>query len=182
MSCDFFSCLSKDEEFEAIDADKSHKLAKKEMHTFIEHHVQLFETLALNLDLDRELCKDIATDVAFNIAGGGGSRELSYNDFKKFKKQYAGITSPGNQEFVFRTVFRVYDKDGNGYLDSDELDSFIDLFFKADSFVRKDDPRLKGMRSEDLKKLIIEKCDSNKDGKFSFEEMRGVIAGGNGVF
>ena len=41
---------------------------------------------------------------------------------------------------------------------------------------------LKGMDNAALKKLITEKCDTNHDGKFSFEEMRGVIAGGNGVF
>jgi Ca2+-binding EF-hand superfamily protein len=144
----------------------------------------LYETLALNLDLEREACKDIATDVAFKLALGehSSSREITNDQFVQFKKKYADITSPGNQEFVLRTVFRVYDKDGNGYLDEAELEGFVDLFFKADSFVRKDDPRLKGMTSEDLKRKITDKCDADKDGKFSFEEMRGVISGGAGVF
>jgi hypothetical protein len=120
--------------------------------------------MALNLDMEKEACKDIATDVAFKLALGekSSSREVTNEQFVQFKKKYAEITSPCNQEFVFRTIFRVYDKDGNGYLDEAELDGFVDLFFKADSFVRKDDPRLKGMTGEDLKRKITEKCDLDK--------------------
>ena len=102
--------------------------------------MQLYETLALNLDIDREKCKEIATEVAYKLAGTN-AQELTSEQFVQFKAQYAEITSPGNQEFVFRTVFRVYDTDGNGLLDSEELDGFVNLFFKADSFVRRDDPR-----------------------------------------
>jgi hypothetical protein len=159
----FSSCATEhDEDFDAADIDRSNTMSKKELAGFIDKHAQLYETLALNLDMDRETCKAIATEVAFKLARcGDNATDLTKPQFVEFKKKYI-LDPKGNQSFVFRTVFRAYDKDGNGYLDSEELDGFVDLFFKADSFVRKDDPRLKDMSGDDLKKLITEKCDTDK--------------------
>ena len=83
----------------------------------------------------------------------------------------------GNQQFVMHTVFSSQDKDRNGYLDAEELDGLANLFFDG-SWLSPGDPRMKHFKDkEHFKKVITEKCDTNKDGKFSYEEIVGVISG-----
>ena len=59
-------------------------------------------------------------------------------------------------------LFATLDKDGNGYLDIDEILSFLS-FFTAETI------------SEEDVSNIISNLDSNDDGKLSFEEIMSVL-------
>merc|ERR1712166_1386958 len=137
---------------------------------------QLYETVQLNLSIEAEHAKDIAAYVAFSLAGGEGSGTITKEQFDGFKKKW--VDNPkGNQQFVMHTVFSSQDKDRNGYLDAEELDGLANLFFDG-SWLSADDPRMKQFKDkEHFKKLITEKCDANMDGKFSYEEIVGVLSG-----
>ena len=167
-------CFKADESFKKHDVDKTGTLDKTKMRSFVSEHGsgQLYQTVQLNLDINEEEAKEIATKVAYELAGGTPMSPISKRQFSSFKENF--VMSPkGNQSYVFRTIFAAYDTDGNGFIDASELDGFADLFFKENSFVRKDDPRMASFRDKEFKKIMFERCDTNKDGKFSFEEIEG---------
>ena len=76
-------------------------------------------------------------------------------------------------EFFHRTVFQVFDQDGNGYLDLEEIDGFLNVFYEAGS-VFAGDARLPPSK-DDLKHKVVTELDANHDGKFEFEEIRPLL-------
>lgn len=147
--------------------------------------------LAVNLNLPEEQCFDIATDVAFQLAKTKKSksardlrksltdttserereptvRELqSFLDFVKKPK--------GEQEFFHRTVFQAFDQDENGYLDLDELDKFLEIFYEADSIFA-NDSRLPP--KEMLKEMVLKEFNTDGDCRLGFQDIRFLISGG----
>lgn len=99
---------------------------------------------------------------------------MSANEFHLFWSEYIG-SPKGQQEFFHRTVFAVFDADGNGYLDPNELDKLLDTFYEAGS-IFKGDARLPKDK-DTLKRIVTERLDVDKDGKLSFEEIRMLISG-----
>ena len=177
-------CTSKDKEFDKYDKDQDGKMDKDELKKYVVEYNngQLWQTVQLNLGLTEYEAQDCATLVAwqlsggFNIATGQDNGGISMGAFTKFKTEY--VEDPaGNQKFMLHTVFSSQDKDGNGYIDAEELDGLATKFFDG-SWLKEGDPRMKNFKDkEHFKRLIHENCDEDKDGKFSFEEMVGVISG-----
>lgn len=141
--------------------------------------------LSVTLNLTEEHCRTIATDVAYQLAKR--KKQKSTADFDSAEREREPtltelqsfldfVKKPkGEQEFFHRTVFRVFDQDGNGYLDSNELDQFLDIFYKAGSMFA-GDVRLPPKQS--LKKQVFAEFDVNGDGKLDFQEIRSIISGG----
>ena len=175
----FGCCLAReDEDFASFDVDCSHTLSKAEMRAYVKQHCAAsWETVKLNLGIDEEVAITVATDVAYGLAGGDDAKEVSNSAFVLLKRDFASIFSPKNQEFTQRCVFRAYDKDNNGTLDAAEFAAFTDVFFDG-TFVKKGDARMaKFDNKEEFKRLVTDKCDTNNNGLFSFEEIDNVIAG-----
>jgi len=130
--------------------------------------------LAVNCNLDENSCKDIASKVAFRLAGTTAAKGMTLQQFHDFRITF--IENPeGSLEFFQRTVFEVFDKDSNGVLDPRELQAFVALFYEADSIFA-GDSRLPADK-EELVRLIRQRFDSNRDGMLSFDELRKVISG-----
>ena len=85
-------------------------------------------------------------------------------------------TPHGEQEFFHRTVFCTYDQDENGYLDADELDGFLDVFYEAGSIFA-GDARLPPSKFL-LKLEVLVSLDTDGDGRLTFPELRSLISGG----
>jgi Ca2+-binding EF-hand superfamily protein len=103
----------------------------------------------------------------------GQKANITTHQFQQFQKKY--VQDPkGSQEFFHRSVYDAFDLDGNGVLDKQETDKFLDTFYMTGSIFEGDD-RLP--EKEELKKLILEKLDVNGDGEFSFDEIRSLISG-----
>jgi Ca2+-binding EF-hand superfamily protein len=181
-------------EFDALDVNVDHHLSEKELHAFVAQHAELWAMLSVNLGLPEERCQKIATDVAFKLACGGAAKSvgaendgsdlaqedgrtshhsMSEDQFVSFKTRI--VDDPkGQQLFFHRTVFAAFDKDGNEYLDSTEVDAFLDVFYEAGS-IFKGDARLP--QKEELAKMVREKLDVDGDGRLTFEEMHSLISG-----
>ncbi|CAB3993570.1 calretinin-like [Paramuricea clavata] len=83
-------------------------------------------------------------------------------------KQFKGNKILSSAEFV--SLFKKYDKDGNGLIETSELDSFLsDLCEELG-----DENQLK-CDIKELKSLVLSKYDVNADGKLSMEEMSKVL-------
>ena len=167
-------------EFESIKSFSSSKknkdLNEDDFGLYIKKHAQLWSMLAVNLGLDENYCRDIAVKTAFSLVGWSGDEDggMSPEMFHKFRMEY--IEDPrGSLEFFQRTVFQVFDKDNNGKLDLEELDSFVDVFYSCDSIFAGDSRLPKDKK--DLVKIIAEKFDTNNDSFLDFDEIRIVIAG-----
>jgi Ca2+-binding EF-hand superfamily protein len=130
----------------------------------------------VNLGIGEEKCREIATNVAYNLANSSDDKRrssVSANEFHAFWTEF--VDSPkGQQEFFHRTVFAAFDVDGNGYLDPNELDKLLETFYEAGS-IFKGDHRLPD--KESLRKIVNDRLDKDKDGKLSFEEIRMLISG-----
>jgi len=146
----------------------------EDLKEYIGRHAALWTMLAVNCNLDEDTCKDIACKVAFQLAGATEEAGMNLQQFHDFRLNYIE-TPKGFFEFFQRTVFRVYDRDGNGVLDPRELDNFVTLFYEADSIFAGD--RRLPADKEELKQVIRLRFDNNGDGMLSFDELRNVIAG-----
>ena len=92
----FLCCRTRSErrasaEFNAIEGAVKHKLSVDEVHAFIAKHAELWAMLSVNLGIDEERCKQIATDVAFQIACGEGSGAKSRNSARNSARDSARI-------------------------------------------------------------------------------------------
>ena len=57
------------------------------------------------------------------------NRQLTEEEFKYFHDKY--IVSPeGSHEYFLRTIFAVFDVNGDGVLEMREVDHFLDLFLR----------------------------------------------------
>ena len=142
--------------------------------------------LSVNLNLSEEHCRQVATDVAYQLAKTIKSKSKSESNNYAEREREPSLSEvqsflnlvkdpKGEQEFFHRTVFQVFDSDGNGYLDSNELDSFLDTFYEVGSIFAGD---VRLPPKETLKKRVYDECDKNGDGKLEFEEIRFIISGG----
>jgi Ca2+-binding EF-hand superfamily protein len=170
-----------------IDEDNDGLISKEEVSKFIEKNAKLWAMLSVNLNLPEKKCREIATQVAYQLAKKRKCKSLKDMDFsekerkptvKEFQAFLDHLKDPkGEQEFFHRTVFAVYDQDQNGYLDPNELSKFLDVFYEADSIFA-GDARLPA--KAELKATALKNLDKNGDGKLDFQEMRSLISGGAG--
>lgn len=171
-----------------FDANNDGTISFKELQRYIQGNAKLWAMLAVNLNLPEADCREIATRVAFQLAKNLNKRErngtLPSSSCEEEREptvyEIADLldflqTPTGAQEFFHRTVFAAFDADNNGYLDYDELDQFLDVFYAADSIFA-GDARLPPKFI--LKVQVLVEFDANQDGRLSFEEMRTLISGG----
>lgn len=182
-----------------IDTDKNGTISRNESAKYIEKNAKLWAMLAVNLNLPEQKCRDIATEVAYKLAKKIGknfqscptldaidqpddddvvlaeqNREPTLKEISRFLDFVQ--TPSGEQEFFHRTVFETYDRDGNGYLDNDELDGFLNVFYEAGSIFA-GDARLPPSKFL-LKMEVLVSLDTDGDGRLTFPELRSLISGG----
>jgi Ca2+-binding EF-hand superfamily protein len=168
-----------------IDLNKNGSLSKEEVSKFIEKNAKLWAMLSVNLNLPEGKCREVATEVANQLAkktkyksmkdlnSVEKEREPTVAEFQAFLDDLADPKF--EQEFFHRTVFVVFDQDENGYLDPDELDKFLDVFYEAGSIFAGD---VRLPEKAELKATALKNLDTNGDGKLDFQEMRSLISGG----
>ena len=175
-----------------LDANNDGTISWDELYKYIKSQEKLWAMLAVNLNLPEEQCFDIATDVAFQLAKTKKSK--SVRDLRKSMKDFTSserereptirelqsfldfVKKPkGEQEFFHRAVFQAFDQDENGYLDLDELDKFLEIFYEADSIFA-NDSRLPPKNV--LKKMVLKEFDADGDCKLGFQDIRFLISGG----
>ena len=134
--------------------------------------------LAENCNIPEEKCRQIARDTAAFMAkktsSKKGFRAIFRNDKKRlptteeFTKFHRKISLEPEyaMEFFYRTVFRAYDEDENGYLESNEIDRFINVFYETGSIFKTDYPL---PDKKQLKATLLKDFDENQDGKLEFE-------------
>ena len=165
-------------EFARLDSTGTKKACKEKIGAFVASNAELWAMLSVNLDMSEGDCQLIATRVAMELATGlkgndAMESEIDKHQFHKFRKHYI-LDPKGSQEFFHRSVFATFDADQNHYLDDNELDLFLDTFYKSGS-IFKGDVRLP--EKAELKRLILEKHDKNKNRRLSFDSVRGIISG-----
>mmetsp|Transcript_12268 Transcript_12268/g.29217 ORF Transcript_12268/g.29217 Transcript_12268/m.29217 type:complete len:496 (+) Transcript_12268:322-1809(+) len=177
--------LSAKKEFKKLDLNGDEVLSKDELRSFIESNEELWAVLGAKLNLKRETCIRIATEVAFSLAKGeetpkkqkgaaaeANSYELSETEFKAFYKNYV-LSQKGSYDFFLRTIFAFYDINGDGALQRDEFENFLDLFYKSKETYRQ---KMENMPSKQkLLRIAEARLDKNKDGELSFEEVRDLL-------
>ena len=134
--------------------------------------------LAENCNIPEEKCRQIARDTAAFMAkktsSKKGFRAIFRNDKKRlptteeFTKFHRKISLEPEyaMEFFYRTVFRAYDEDENGYLESNEIDRFINVFYETGSIFKTDYPL---PDKKQLKATLLRFRRENQDGKLEFE-------------
>ena len=188
-----------------VDTNNDGKIQRLELLKYIEKNANLWAMLGVNLNLPESKCQEIATNVAYQMAKlqlsiddikdnnngkNKGSKLETYKSLRdlpdseklreptvaEFQSFINFVNHPkGEQEFFQRTVFATYDKDQNGYLDRNELDSFLNIFYEANSIFAGD---VRLPTKEKLKEQVLETLDKNNDGKLEFQEIRQLISGG----
>ena len=184
-----------------VDTNNDGKIQRLELLKYIEKNANLWAMLGVNLNLPESKCQEIATNVAYQMAklqlsvddkeGKNNASKLeTYKSLRdlpeseklreptvaEFQSFINFVNHPkGEQEFFQRTVFATYDKDQNGYLDRNELDSFLNIFYEANSIFAGD---VRLPTKEKLKEQVLETLDKNNDGKLEFQEIRQLISGG----
>ena len=172
-------------EARSIDDDNNGTISKPELRAYIQKNAKLWAMLCVNLNMSESNCQRCATSVAYQLGKSLKAKtpveELPKADrrreptveevamFLDFVK-----TPKGEQEFFHRTVFRAFDADSNGYLDNDELEKFLDVFYRADSIFAGD----RRLPSKFMLKLKVLMDLDDGDGKLTFEEIRSLISGG----
>jgi len=165
-------------EFERLDSNGDQSACRQEIAAYIASNHEMWAMLSVNLDKSEEYCQEIATRVAMELASGkegedAMNAEIDIHQFHAFRKKYM-LDPHGQQEFFHRSVFATFDSDNNAHLDSDELDQFLDTFYKSGS-IFKGDVRLPP--KEVLKNILLSKMDADNDRGLCFEKMRGIISG-----
>lgn len=173
-----------------VDADNDGLISKEELASFIARNAKLYSMLSVTLNLSEEKCRSIATNVAFQMSKNttaGGALEGSLRDMsaamklreptiEEFQAFLDFLDNPkGQEEFFQRTVFATYDLDESGYLEPNELDKFLDVFYEAGSIFAGD---MRLPKKSKLKKEVMRQLDTNNDGKLEFAELRTLISGG----
>jgi curved DNA-binding protein CbpA/Ca2+-binding EF-hand superfamily protein len=185
---------SSHKEFKKLDINKDKSLSKSELRKYIETHNELWTMLGLKLNLKIKRCMEIATDVAFQLATGRGERrpltneyieedqELTEEEFTHFHKKYV-LNDKGAHEFFLRTIFGAFDTNGDGVLQRNELDQFLDVFYEAGDVFK---GKMRLPPKAELRKVVLGRLDKNQDGVLTFYEIRdllevaAVVTGGAG--
>ena len=171
-------------EFVKLDVDRGHTLSKTELSKYIESHSKLWTSLGQHLKIPVKRCVTVATNVAFGLAMGdtkGASlvsyakhinHQLTEDEFKHFHKNYI-LNDKGSHEYFLRTIFAVFDVNGDNVLEARELDRFLDIFYQIGEDAFQGDMKLPDKRN--LGKIVRTKLDKNGDGKLDFEEIRELL-------
>lgn len=164
------------QQFRALDANKDNLACREEMAQYVASRAELWAMLSINLGLSEAECRETATRVAMELASGKQGRaaqasELTEAEFHTFRAKYI-LNGKGAQEFFHRCVFATFDADGNDALDPDEVDQFLDTFYKSGS-IFEGDSRLPPR--ETLKQQMLK--NASADGTLRFHQIRSVIQG-----
>lgn len=177
-------------EFVKLDVDKGQTLSKTELSKYIESHSKLWTSLGQHLNIPVKRCISVATNVAFGLAMGHtkGATLVSYakhinhqlteDEFKHFYKNYIQ-DNKGSHEYFLRTIFAVFDVNGDGVLEMRELDRFLDVFYHIREDAFQGDMKLPDKRN--LGKIVRTKLDKNQDGVLDFDEIRELLDVAAGV-
>ena len=175
-------------EFKKLDVNNDRSLSKDELEKYIQSHSDLWSSLGVSLNLPVKKCIEVATDVAFSLAIGGGDktkartsnnkdsspstqRELTEAEFKHFHQNYV-LNPKGAHEFFLRTIFSVFDLNNDGVLNAKELDKFLDIFYKAKDIFK---GNMQLPEKKHLLKIIGTRLDGNRDGVLQFDEVRDLL-------
>lgn len=164
--------------FKRLDVNNDKKACREEISAFVASRPELWAMLSINLGISEDKCRETATRVAMELASGKEGpaaleTELTPQQFHQFRQKYM-LNGQGAQEFFHRCVFASFDHDNNNLLDTDELDAFLDTFYKAGSIFL-GDSRLP--KKTVLKQNIIDKYSTRDDNMLSFDELRDIIRG-----
>ncbi|CAB9514999.1 RAD54-like 2 (Saccharomyces cerevisiae) [Seminavis robusta] len=167
--------------FRELDGDRSKSASHEEIAKFVASNDQLWALLSVNLDQPKEVATEVATRVAMELATElkgeeAMNAELNKDQFHNFRKKYI-LDPTGSQEFFFRAVFASFDKDSNAVLDEQELDQFLEIFYKSGSTFQGSMGTLKLPPKEKLHEIFLKEFDENDDKELSFEEVRVIISG-----
>ena len=164
------------QQFRALDANKNNLACREEMAQYVASRAELWAMLSVNLGLSETECRATATRVAMELASGkqgsaAQTAEVTEAEFHTFRAKYI-LNGKGAQEFFHRCVFATFDADGNDALDPDEVDQFLDTFYKSGS-IFEGDSRLPPRDA--LKQQLLK--NANADGTLQFHQIRSVIQG-----
>ena len=165
------------QEIDKIDRNEDGRIDKDECQIYIDQNAQLWAMLSASCNIPTARCREIARDTAYTMAKKAphqSFRDLNALELERpptideFKQLFSKIhTDPQYQlEFFHRTVFCAFDQDGNGYLDSQELDAFLDIFYDVKSSFAGD---VRLPHKQVLKKRVLQDLDANGDGRLDFE-------------
>lgn len=177
------------EMFKDFDLNGDALLSREELRKFVASNEGLFAVLAKSLNMNPNVCIDISTDVALTLAKASAEEdapikasiipkksskpskedELSRDEFKAFYKNYVQ-SQKGSYDFFLRTIFAVYDTNGDGVLQRREFENFLEIFYKASYPGKQDMPR-----KTDLARIAGGRLDKDKDGVLSFEDVRDLL-------
>ncbi|XP_055328861.1 calbindin-32-like isoform X2 [Paramacrobiotus metropolitanus] len=89
----------------------------------------------------------------------------------KLLKHYGKLQPLSATQFI--EIWNHYDKDGNNYLENQEIDSFLYDFLN--SALSKTKAKLTQMEAKELKAEFLKEFDQNKDGKISVTELSYIL-------
>ncbi|KAL3969337.1 regenerating islet-derived protein 4 [Sarotherodon galilaeus] len=134
---------------------------------------QLFMVTYLENDIPEELCQHLFT--SFKSKTGGCSPDQSRAGtsllgrmlvvFLKDIVCYLSLLERGTPEDKLEFMFRLYDTDGNGVLDSSELDRIINQMVHVAEYLEWDSTELRPILKE-----MMEEIDYDRDGTVTLEE------------
>merc|ERR1711972_567594 len=159
--------------FMRADIDGNGRISAGELLQMVDAHPELWSMLNVNTGLDESFCKAIAQEVAMKKCDANGDGGLSKREFLALYNSFLG--SPrGQLAFFHNTLFAAFDANGDGSINSAELDHLLDIFYEKSSIFA-GDQRLPP--KEILKERVQQELDTNKDGLLSFEEIRPLLTG-----
>ena len=98
---------------------------------------------------------------------------MTRRQFMSFVKHY--VENPkGAQEFFHRTVFSAFDSDANGVLDKEEVEVFLNTFYKSGSIFQGD---IRLPEKDSLMEMIDKEMHGDPSRTFTFDEIRNVMCG-----
>ncbi|XP_030016015.1 guanylyl cyclase-activating protein 2-like [Sphaeramia orbicularis] len=117
----------------------------------------------------------------FGVDPTGEASEYAENMFRAFDKNgdntidflefvaALNLVFRGDLEHKLRWSFKVYDKDGNGYVDKDELRSIIDSIYRVKKGPKTDINEMQ-LTLDEVVDRILEAVDADGDGQITVDE------------
>jgi hypothetical protein len=168
-----------DKEINDLDSHGFVLVSHEEIQDFVRTHPTMYAMLGVNTGIPDDQCQNVAVRVAIELTSqkqglAAQTAILTKRQFDSFVKNYVD-NCKGAHEFFHRSVFSAFDDNGNGTLDRDEIDTFLNTFYKSGSIFQ-GDARLP--EQEILKEMIYAQLEAKGgSGEFSFDEIRCIISG-----